>query len=167
MSKDWVNDISMMHRKYATNIAVRRMNEEKLKEYNDQNANEYAELEQMKTDILDMKKTYGLDLMAKTWYTGTRDEKDKDLIHYVPTNLKLYSDAQIIQMGGKENARKIIAAINGEIKNRRVYKRKLKEKWKKASLHKTVASRWENEILKLKKDKQYLLSRVDQIYKNQ
>ena len=33
MSKDWVNDISMMHRKYATNIAVRRMNEEKLKEY--------------------------------------------------------------------------------------------------------------------------------------
>ena len=33
MSKDWVNDISMMHRKYATNIAVRRMNEEKLKAF--------------------------------------------------------------------------------------------------------------------------------------
>ena len=33
MSQDWVKDISLMHRKYATNIAVRRMNKEKLKEY--------------------------------------------------------------------------------------------------------------------------------------
>ena len=33
MSKDWVNDISIMHRKYATNVAVRRMDKETLKEF--------------------------------------------------------------------------------------------------------------------------------------
>ena len=33
MSKDWVNDISIMHRKYATNIAVRRMDKEELKAF--------------------------------------------------------------------------------------------------------------------------------------
>jgi predicted HAD superfamily Cof-like phosphohydrolase len=33
MSKDWVKDISLMHRKYATNVAVRRMDKETLKEF--------------------------------------------------------------------------------------------------------------------------------------
>ena len=33
MSKDWVKDISLMHRKYAINVAVRRMDKEKLKAF--------------------------------------------------------------------------------------------------------------------------------------
>jgi hypothetical protein len=33
MSKDWVNDISIMHRKYATNIIVRRMDKKTLEKF--------------------------------------------------------------------------------------------------------------------------------------